>query len=292
MNNTQNNLLSSQKFTTCLNCNDNNDQLIRVSNYKKDGTYRLNFDVNTIVLIVKGEGLFSLGMKIDKPIQKGDIFMCQGSQFCSLNAHEDVTLLQFRFNMNVDFCNKFSFEMLLGEKKYKKTLNDFYFLTSNETMKLYVETLLHNFEDGLNCSYFLEIKMKEFFYILRVYYSKEELKAFFRPVLNKDLEFSLFIFQNYQKVKSAKELAQMLGYSLSGFKKRFPRVFGTSYNQWVEAQKAKNVYHEIICTTKKFGQLRVEYGFSSPSHFNKFCRRYFNDAPSSLRKRYLEENVE
>jgi AraC-like DNA-binding protein len=281
-------LLYPKEHTTCFNYNSGDESLMQVVRYEKGKIHELNFGINNIIFIIKGRGLFSLGMYTDKPIQEEQIVICPANQSCTLTVQEDMTLLLFCLNMNLSFCDHFSFEMLLNDK-HKKISNDLYLLNFNEAVKAYVQILLHYLEDGLRCTYFLEIKMKEFLYILRAYYPKEELKTFFNPILNNDLEFSLLVFQHYQKAASVKDLAQVLNYSLSGFEKRFKRAFGISVYQWIQTQRAKNIYHEINCSNKTFTELGFAYGFSSPSHFNDFCKKVFNDTPGNLRKKYLKK---
>jgi AraC-like DNA-binding protein len=71
---------------------------------------------------------------------------------------------------------------------------------------------------------------------------------------------------------------------MSGFKKRFAQTFGTSPQRWIQREKAKKIYHEINCTLKSFKEIAKEYGFSSPAHFDKFCKIMYDMSPGALRE--------
>jgi AraC-like DNA-binding protein len=80
-------------------------------------------------------------------------------------------------------------------------------------------------------------------------------------------------------------LAKKVNYSISGFEKRFKRVFDMSPYQWIQAQRAQAIYHEIHCSSKTFAELGYDFGFSSPSHFSNFCKQMFKETPGRLRKK-------
>jgi AraC-like DNA-binding protein len=58
-----------------------------------------------------------------------------------------------------------------------------------------------------------------------------------------------------------------------------------SPSQWMQVQKSRVIYHEINCSDKTFAELGYEFGFSSPSHFNNFCKKMFKCAPGTIRKK-------
>ena len=77
----------------------------------------------------------------------------------------------------------------------------------------------------------------------------------------------------------------MTHYSLSGFQKRFKKVFGVSAYHWMKDVRSKSIYHQINSTEKSFKEISDEYGFSSPSHFNDFCKVHFGTTPGRIRRK-------
>ena len=239
---------------------------------------------NEIVVVYKGTLNFSFGRILDKKATQGDIIVFPAQYDCTIDAKEDTTLIIFRVDTEIRFCDHFSFEMLYNEGERPKE-EKIHLLKSNDVIKNYFSQLTKVLNDGLYCNYLLEIKLKEFLFLLRYYYPMEELKAFFAVMLNGDFEFSMLIMKNYTHELSVEDLAKKLHYSVSGFGKRFRKVFNMPPAQWLEMRKARAVYHEINCSTKTFSELGYEFGFSSPSHFNNFCKRIFKDSPGEIRRK-------
>lgn len=257
--------------------------LIKVKKIKKGETFDYRSSENCIIFLLKGRISFSFGINDEKLLEKGQ-FMIHPARTNILNhVLEDGVIVTMRLLTNLSFCDHFTFEDFYDESN-EDNKPDLNYLEMNVILKDFLNSLARYWNDGLRCTYFLELKVREFLYILRAYYPKEQLKIFFKPILNKDFQFSEQVFQHYQQAKSAKELAEMMNYSFSGFHKRFKRVFGVSVNKWMQHEMARNIYHEIKCSTKTFGEIGFEFGFTSPSHFNDFCKRIFHETPGTIRK--------
>jgi AraC-like DNA-binding protein len=113
----------------------------------------------------------------------------------------------------------------------------------------------------------------------------KDLRAFFSAILSDDLKFSLHIMREYHPALTVGDLAKKMNYSLTGFEKRFKKVFDMPPSKWMQTQRAQAIYHEINCSDKTIAELGYEFGFSSPSHFNNFCRKIFKESLGNIRKR-------
>lgn len=279
-------LLYAEEHLSCFNY-EGEDSLITLMHYEAGDFVEIFPKYNLIVFVVEGSLSFSYGEYMNVSAKKGDIIVHPSNHNCKVNYTSNTSILSLRLSMDLSFCNHFSFEMLSKETHHQNgSPNKLRLLHANEVVNIYLTGLLNYLQDGLRCYYFFELKIRELLYIFRGYYPKEELSEFFAPMLNSDFHFSNMVFQAYSETTSVNELAKKLNYSLSGFGKRFRRVFNVSAYQWMQMQKAKNIYHEINCSNKTFTELSFEYGFSSPSHFNDFCKKYFEETPGNIRKRY------
>lgn len=284
-------LLYPEEHLSCFLYSVGKNPLIALENYEAGASIKVCPKQNMALFLLEGAMHFSYSEYLNVPAEKDDIFIYPANQKGKATFDSDTVILSFQLGVNLSFCDHFSFEMLLKEKSGRggEAFGRLYFLTVNEIVKAYLDNLLGYLKDGLRCSYFLEMKIKEFFYILRAYYPKEELTLFFDPMMNSDLDFSTKFFQSLEKTSNVEALAQLMDYSLSGFEKRFKKIFGVPAYQWIQREKAKSIYHEINCTEKNFSKIGQEYGFSSPSHFNDFCKRTFGDTPGGLRKKNLKK---
>ena len=264
-------------------CKNKENPLIEIKHFKSGTIEQTIVRSNVIMVVVNGTLNFSLGQTSDKQLTDGCIIAIPVEYNCKIEAIKDSTLIIFRLDTDLHFCDFFSFEMLHRKKTERK--KETHILQTNDMAKSYLNHLIAILNDGICCGYLLEMKLKEFLYLLGYYYSTQELKAFFISILNDDFEFSMLIWKNYLPTLTVGDLAKKVNYSVSGFEKRFKKVFDTSPAQWIRTQKTQAIYHEIKCSTKTFAELGYEFGFSSPSHFNNFCKKVFNDAPGSIRKK-------
>ena len=183
------------------------------------------------------------------------------------------------------FCEHFPLQMLHQWKKnfHKSSYPVSHSLQINNAISRYLDNIDNLISSGMRCQYFYAIKLQELFFYFRAYYSINELFSFFLPLLNGDSEFTELVYKNYESAKTIAELANVTHYSVSGFKKRFIKVFGLSPHHWIIKEKTKKIYNEITCTTKPFKEISMQYHFYSISHFNRFCKKMFGIPPARLR---------
>lgn len=274
-------LLYAAEHYSCYNYSQQNS-LLSLEKIQKDEVFDLDPSQNGIVFVLRGKVLSFIGMEKDRVINGGEMFVLPKHLKGKITAIEDSVVLLMRLDMNLFFCEHFSLEKLCRETDLKPK-EDLFLLKINSVASFYFDQLERYIEAGLKCSYFFELKVKEFLYILRAFYTKEELKNFFLPILNLDTEFTLQVQRKVEDAKSVKELADSLNYSVSGFEKRFKKVFNMPASKWIELKKSRSIYHEINCSNKTIAEIAYDFHFS-PSQFNDYCKRIFKKTPKQLRK--------
>ena len=240
-----------------------------------------------ILFLLKGKILHNLDRKISILEEKNFVLLPNNNK-CIIQVKEDAHILTINLHKKMYFCHIFSIEMLYNLKKGKGLYNTYaYQLKINDVLFGFLNNLIKTTNDGLRCEHFLELKQKEIFFYLRMYYPKQELLYFFSPVLNNDLDFINLIHRNYCPKTNIQELAKKTNYSLSGFKNRFLKVFNVPPYKWLTREKAKSIHYDINISKITFKEIAFKYGFSSQAHFSKFCKNVFNSTPSKMR----EENI-
>ena len=276
-------LLNKEEHLGCYVYDNHKNPIISYMNIdKKEVT--LNFSSHQIVFLLEGKLKYSYSKMLDRNFETSTFILFPAGYNITIKAEKTSKLLLVNIHSKVNFCNHFPLELLykLNQNIPNNTHNCA--LKINEIIANYVDLLVQTNEDGLKCTYFHELKQRELLFYLRAYYHKEDLLAFFAPILNSDISFSEQIYQNIDNVKSIEEFAKLTNYSIPGFKKRFMKVFGMPPYQWLAQERAKKIYHEIHCTNKSFKKLSIDFNFSSPAHFNKFCKKIFGVSPSTLRE--------
>ena len=273
-----------QDFLKCLLCDNSDDTLITCTRKTCGEILELESNHNRIFFLVEGEvtleyeytnNTFKTGTAILIP------HLCDGKMQMMENTVMIIMNVQQRFN----FCERFPLQKLHQWKKEFANNHHpaMYPLPINPAISGYLDNIITLFSAGIKCKYFYEIKQQELFYYFCVYYSINELFSFFSPLLNNDTEFTELVYQNYESAKTIADLASITHYSVSGFKKRFIKVFGMAPHFWILKEKTKKIYNEITCTQKPFKEIFMEYHFYSISHFNRFCKKTYGITPAKLR---------
>jgi AraC-like DNA-binding protein len=146
-----------------------------------------------------------------------------------------------------------------------------------------LRTLAGAMDAGCACRCLALAAIRELLVLLRWEYRPEQLAAFFGPAAGQDAAFAAFVLRNALLYHTAGDLAQAMNYSLSGFEKRFRRVFGTSPYRWMLRKKADAVYHELLAGTLDFDRIADLYGFASQQHFSAFVAGMLGGTPSAIR---------
>jgi AraC-like DNA-binding protein len=269
----------------------NHEAVMEIIELKEEEKLQISPNSNEIIFVINGEFNISSKKIPDKKVKTGESILIPLHTPCVITAIEALSMLVIKLNFNITFCNHLPLELLLeSQGKIKKDL-PVEVLMPNQRLTDFVNTMQEYISDGLKCSFFFDIKIREFLFLIRGYYDKHVVFNFFKPIYSTDFVFSNGIYKNLDKVKTVKELANKLNYSLSGFEKRFKKVFDVSPYQWMQEQKAKKIYHEIHCSKKTFTEMAFEYEFSSPAHFNVFCKLYFGSAPGDMRKENMKRTA-
>jgi AraC-like DNA-binding protein len=260
----------------------NKDPIIQVFDLKKDEIFLTIGNYNQIIFLLKGQIVYSYGEYVNNDFEENTFLLFPHGFKCAMKIKEDSRIIVVNL-LKINFCNHFSLEMLYKLNGKIKLDSSHFALQTHEIINEFLNNLIKTVNDGLKCAYLHELKQKELLYYLRAYYSKKDLFSFFAPILSDDIVFSELIHKNIDKIKTISELADIVNYSVSGFKKRFVKIFGVSPYHWIIKEKAKKIYYEINCTQKSFKEISIEFNFSSSAHFDKFCKKEFGMSPGTIR---------
>ena len=237
-----------------------------------------------VLFVTEGEFRISYDFFLDQRVTLGEMLLLHpGVQF-KARTTEGVTLLILRLDDMVRLCDRLALsDLMKGESApaaYGLPL-----LPMKPVIRSFVSLLSETSAVGGHCRQFQELKLREYLFLLRNYYSRRELSLFFRPVLNRDMNFAAFILDNYRRVKTVNEFAALYSCSISSFDKKFRRAFGTSAYRWMKSRRVDLIYHEINTTGKTFRTIAEEQGFLSLSQFTDFCKKHLGEPPSRIRQK-------
>jgi len=276
-------LLYAQEHFACHNYEKGKNAALEILNIPKGKQIQRTLHDTEIVFMLDGQFVLSYAKIFDMVVNPGVIMLFPPGSQIKAEALEDTRLIICRIRGILQLCECISLEHMYTFRD-KNIKDEFHMLNINDRIYKFVELMQECVDDGLKCGYYFETKMKELFFLLRAYYTKEELNQFFSPLLSHNSRFMNLMYQN-RNVKSVHELADISLYSESGFKKQFHKVFGTSASDWLRNQKASLIYHDLNCSEMSIKELADKYNFSSVSSFTTFCQSKFGLPPGQIRAR-------
>lgn len=206
---------------------------------------------------------------------------------CHVKALEPVVALISHFPGTLNLCENFRLDSLLPY--YEQHGSGLYPLKANKWIGDILSQITAYTSMSMHCYKLQEYKTKELLYLLRCFYDKESLARFFYPIINKDTHFREEVLKKFQVETSLSELALLMNYSVSGFKKRFKRCFGVSAFSWFQEKKAEAVLSELKKGKLEIKEIATLYRFSSVSRLNEFCKKHLGNTPGIIRKGNNEE---
>lgn len=256
--------------------------------YAKDERVQLQSDKGMMMIFVE-DGAINYSLN-DAPIVKVDqdfILLLDKDSKIVFRFYQSCRLSVFSFDEPARLCDNYDINKL---KRFAPTVMEVTTLPILPPLDLALKSTEMYYEAGLNCGVVMEAKLKEFFFLLSAYYTPEELGRFLAPLLREEVDFKEFVMNNFSKVSTVQELAQLRNMSLRVFNKTFKDTFNMPPYQWMLAQKGVLIEKKLAQKSVSFAEIIEEFGFSSPSHFTVYCRRQFGMTPTQKRRELTDES--
>lgn len=162
--------------------------------------------------------------------------------------------------------------------------NQFFIRQINNPLLLFLNQLAIYFQDGVGDEDTLyELKLRELAFILKEYYAEDIDFSCFSTHTSSEGDFKEKVMMSFMKAKTVVELAELCGYGLKSFQRMFNLHFGETPYQWMRKQMASHIEARLLDSAVPIKQIVAEFGFSSVSHFNTFCKKYFGATPKKVR---------
>lgn len=280
----------ANKQKTLTNIISDTDYSCFTGHFEKRKGSRLQFNLreSRIVFVLKGKVALSYGDGVHRILKNREMIVVAKDDLL-VDFLEDTRMVCFVIDLGMMLHNSVFFDQL--HKDDKCPCDASASLPVNKALVNYFGNFVDHIADDVERKSYLSLKAKELFFLLKAYYQRQELVAFFRPLLSNNLSFLNFVNNNYFKAKNVQELATICNYSLAGFEKKFQRVFGISVYQWMLKKKTLRIYHELTFSEKTLKEISEEQGFTSTSQLNDFCKRNLGLPPGKIREGVLNPAV-
>ena len=284
-------LLNIEEHLNCFNYDHSAKPIIEVIEYAKgEKTESIKVNTNEVVFFLKGRVKYTFHNFPECQARTGKmLFMPMGYRYV-YNVESAATIVIFRLSNPVKLCEGFFVEHLFESKKreHVKRFKNLKMLEINEQIMYFVEGLTRCVKDGMKCKHYFDLKIKEFFMLLRAYYTKSELRGFLDFILSHDIAFSEYVRSNRNRYSTVIAFAESMHMTQKQFAKRFRKVFGRTPYGWMKEGRVLAAQSEIIATKKSIKQIAIETGFNTSVQFTKFCKKELGMTPMELRSKQGE----
>lgn len=275
-------LLYPEEHHSCLNYCVAQSAEIRLQHFPQGTCEMVDTSLPTLIFVLEGAVLVTTDNYHQVLHTAGHFSLLARNSAAYVQVLEDCTSISCQSPRDVSFCDRFSMQQL-PEFLPEGYRYEFNLLPIRPRLQEYLHNLRHLLEDGLGCYHFHELKLRELFLLLRAYYNKEELAAFFYPLIGKNRDFKDFVYDNYLRVNSLGEFAGLAHTSIDTFKRRFKEAFGEPAYKWMTRRKAEHVYRDLALTTKSIADIAEQYHFSSIPYLTTFCKQHLGKTPQQIR---------
>lgn len=258
------------------------------SQLKEKESFEYQTKVHYLVFLLTGSVRVTVGHEKTKVFDAPTMFLVHKEKLYQRIVLEPSLLVTFPLE-----GEKMSLSLLSLTKEQLKDKTDDSILPSlpineqfNKLLLLFSESFSFSF---LNDAYY-GLKLAELMYLVKTHLTEEDRIRIFSSIIDDDFLFSDFVLTNYKHVDNVKELVELSCYSLSGFEKKFKRVFRIPPSKWLKEQKRIAIGEDLYFTNKTLKQISSEYGFCSPTHFNRYCKTTFGLSPGEMRKQEIRAN--
>lgn len=278
-----NKLACVEEHQQCFRYEGSKYPLIEFLNYPIESVWEETLQQSEIIIVYEGSFIISYDHFLNHKISSGEmVLLPPGCQY-KASTEEGVSLCIFRLKNMVRLCVNFNLHKTENNQRSKLS-NQLNILKVKDPVKNLLPSLKTNMENGLKCGIYLQNKIDELLILLRTYYDKSIIRDFMNPLISNTSEFTHFVLQNYRKVKTVKELADLYSRSISCFDKKFRKAFGKAPYKWMQERKIAQIQHEILTTNKPIKQIAEEQQFASLPQFNDYCKKHFGYPPGRMRK--------
>lgn len=247
-----------------------------------------NKTTNYFIFILSGGITISFNQYTNRPISENEMFFLPKNNHFKWKAIAQTTLVLTGYNTTTFPCTSARAGIIYKMKSGLK-FNCRGIAMKNE-IKIIINQMKHYLESGIHCHHMYILKHKELYLIFKHFYTHEEITQIFYLTLGNNPLFSELVLDNYLKVKTVKELADLLGYGIKTFVKLFKENFDESPYQWIQKRKALQIQQKLMNPHIPLKQIMYEFKFATSSHFNFYCKKHLGATPMQIRSNNKEDN--
>lgn len=244
---------------------------------------------NEVVFFIEGQVRFIFKNAPDYEGKKGEILFLPAGGRYSYIAADNALMVVFRIRGSIVLCANYSVEKLYEVQKknagfyLSQTRRRFSVMEMNTRIWQFLDGMMNILNDGVKCGEYFELKIKEFFLLIRLYYTKEDIYDFLYLILSEDTSFSEYVRMRWHRFKNVEEMAEYMHLTTRQFSEKFKKIFAATPYKWMKRERAKMIKTQLLDANKTIKQVAFENGFCDLPQFTKFCKKEIGKTPTDIR---------
>ena len=219
---------------------------------------------------------------------KGQILFLPAAGHYSLYTPSGTTLVVFRIDETTGLCGSFSMEKLYktqtgATNSHIPKTPGFGVLEIHTRIWNFLDEITERLADGIKSDIYFDLKIREFFFLLKAYYTTGEIAGFLYLILSPDTAFSEYVRLYRHKFRNVEEMADSMHMTPRQFSAKFKKAFNGTPYKWMKQARAKLIRQQLINTDKPVKLVALENGFSDMAQFTKFCKKELGKTPTQLK---------
>ena len=283
-------LNNSQEHINCPCYNKDPKQTLELKIMKKASVCKNQSSLSKIAFVLEGEVNYQHDESNQVKVQANDMLLIPPGKYIEAHVLKEAKLLVIQLREIVPFCNSYLMEDLLAQSEDLSIDQSIqiskapYTLRSNEAIQAFVHALTLSISSEIHCTYYLDLKVRELFYLLKTYYNIRDLALFFKDILSPDSSFYYQVKQTYRSYNTVADFAASFNMTPHYFEKQFKLVFNTTPYQWMTQKRSKAIFQALRNDKTPLKELADRFGFASKSSFSDFVKKNLGETPGKIRK--------
>lgn len=281
-----NEIISSQEVSCDKNINTTIHSGFKYYEFSCESTIEeLCVNKNIILFFLKGHFKISCNQYTDHLFSEHEMILLPKSSAIKIYGEQGNQLIFMLFDVPEESHDKYEIQQL-AEIKQTSSYN-FEAIPVRYPLTSFIELVAYCLQGEMRLNTSLHIlKHREFFLLLKFFYSRDEIITLFHPIIGKNIDFRDFIMQNYLKVNNVENLIALSNMGRSSFYSKFKETFGVTAKQWMQKQIGERIIGKAAEPGMRVKQLMETCSFESHAHIYRYFKQHFGCTPKEFINRY------
>ena len=248
---------------------------------------------NAISLVLSGEKTMHFAEKAVQISDQTFHFLSAGNCLVSMNLSGKLTfksiLIFFDTSVLTDFTIKYQKQIASIKQKHKAGTEPYLSFEKDAFVINFIHSLQLMFQNGKPISH--EMKLLKFeelmLHLLEQYPEKILSFQTAKKTELDDLEIRKAVETNIVNNISIEDLAFLCNTSVSTFKRRFTKIYGSSPNKWILQKRMEIARDLLLHHNEKPGEVFYKVGYENHSSFSQSFKQLYGITPRDFQKQQL-----